>query len=57
MEMFSVTEEVFGDYGVLTLTSPGYKDTEQYDLSAADYARALMVLVGKHIAAVYTDNL
>jgi hypothetical protein len=57
MEMFNVTEEVFGDYGVLTLDSPGYQVTEQYDLSAADYARALMVLVGKHIAMVYANNL
>lgn len=59
MDMFTVTEEVAGDHGVLTLEAPGMHLTltAQYDLGVEDYARAVNELVDEYLAAVQADNL
>jgi len=59
MDMFTITEEVVGDYGVLTLTAPGMHltITAQYDLGVEDYTRAVNKLVDEYLTAVQADNL
>lgn len=53
--LFTLTEEVLGDYGILTLTAGHATFKQEYDLTREGYEDAVQYLIDQHFLVNQAD--